>query len=74
MRATKKITADTSEKCAAGFSLGSIPLGPSHSKFLRGFARPIRMTDSRFTRQSQRDCVLQPKVARHELPWGKVRK
>ena len=20
--------------------------------------------------QSQRDCVLQPKVARHELPWG----
>ena len=23
----------------------------------------------RLSRQSQRDCVLQPRVARHELPW-----
>ena len=24
--------------------------------------------------QSQRDCVLQPRVARHELPWVRIRK
>jgi len=28
----------------------------------------------RRTPQSQRDCVSKPRVARHELPWGKRRK
>ena len=37
------------------------------------FANPKGDATARTIVQSQRDCVLQPKVARNELPWEKCR-
>ena len=35
-------------------------------------SEPERVFEQRTLRQSQRDCVLQPRVARDELPWVTV--
>jgi len=34
--------------------------------------RSLNLKGSRCEPQSQRDCALQPRVARNELPWVKV--
>src|SRR5262245_29375004 len=52
-------------------------LGARRSRRLEALTEWYAENSSRWCsaeRQSQRDCILQPRVARNELPWESVRK
>src|SRR5258707_7071417 len=76
-RPGEKIAAENSFCCTQNSRSWYLPTSDAlraRDRSCHSESRALNLKGSRFETQSQRDCALQPRVARNELPWVKVQR